>query len=304
MQEENQKKKVKLSDNKDIINNKEEHSKTIRKITIREYSLSNNQVQWDLTHQYLHSFLPEENDFSLQINSSLEEKKEIVEFYASHNFLSDIPNEVVILQKNIFTEKLVKLNLSCNNLTKFPNLKNLINLKELILSNNKLTEINEENLQYLNNLQKLDLKLNQIKEIKYLPNINNNNTNNLTYLSLSCNKLQSLNLNELTKCKKLKHLGLFGNLLKELNILNNNFNEMLDLWIDGNPIFETNVKMVDVSFIRYLNNSNELSFVMKGGKEVKNVVELVTEEVKEKIVECLNEFKELKFLNGKLIERK
>ncbi|KAF0976357.1 hypothetical protein FDP41_004584 [Naegleria fowleri] len=221
------------------------HSRDTFKII--QKCVGENEMSWDLSGTYLHNLCDDCNQYEIEHlgheKDSHFEKMILVEFYASRNYLEGFSNDVVrILGKTIFTERLRKLNLSCNNLTKFPPLKELVNLQELLLSNNKISEIDPqlENCVYL---EKLDLKMNRIAFIKHLPlPINGSTSNKLVYLSLSCNQIIDFNDKEIQKCRKLQHLGLFGNLIETplaqlLVLLSESCGTVLqELWLQANPI--------------------------------------------------------------------
>jgi internalin A len=114
---------------------------------------------------------------------------------------------------SIYAHKLVKLNLSYNQITKIERLDTLTNLHELNLFDNKITKI--EGLDTLTNLQILYLSYNQITEIEGLDTLTN-----LQILSLYKNKITKieglktltnldtlkLNYNEITKIEGLDTL--------------------------------------------------------------------------------------------------
>ena len=169
---------------------------------------------WDLCKTYLNTLNDDDAKFVLVDDGKKQQDEEpIVEFYASHNYISNFTSSPRILGRMVFTSALRKLNLSCNNLTKFPPMRELVNLKELILSNNKIEEMNEPDLKLCKHLERLDLKMNRITKLQYLPEGEEALGNNLLYLSLSCNQISVLEESEMSKCKRLEHFGFFGNLV-------------------------------------------------------------------------------------------
>ncbi|KAG2377963.1 hypothetical protein C9374_008585 [Naegleria lovaniensis] len=203
-----------------------------------------NEMSWDLSGTYLQDLCDDNNQYEIEhLGKEANQEAILVEFYASRNYLEGFSNHVVrILGRCIFTQSLRKLNLSCNNLTKFPPLKELVNLQELLLSNNKISEIDPQ-LENCINLEKLDLKMNRITSLQNLPLPANGATNNkLVYLSLSCNQLAEINDTEMRKCGNLQHLGLFGNLIETpltqiLVLLSESCgNALQELWLQANPI--------------------------------------------------------------------
>ena len=115
--------------------------------------------------------------------------------------------------KNLFTENLIKLNLSRNALTHikiFDNEENLINLNELDLSYNNIKDIESLINCKFSNLKTLNLKKNDIEDISCLEK--SNYFNKLEILDLSNNKIKSLNIIEI---KSLKFLNLIDNEISE-----------------------------------------------------------------------------------------
>ena len=115
--------------------------------------------------------------------------------------------------KNLFTENLIKLNLSRNALTHikiFDNEENLINLNELDLSYNNIKDIESLINCKFSNLKTLNLKMNDIEDISCLEK--SNYFNKLEILDLSNNKIKSLNIIEI---KSLKFLNLIDNEISE-----------------------------------------------------------------------------------------
>ena len=103
--------------------------------------------------------------------------------------------------------KIIKINLTANNLEYIPDIfKSLQELKILILNNNKIQKI--ENLDFLSKLEKLELRGNKITKIENL-----NNLKCLKKLTLSCNLISNIDENDLPKNDELIEFGLFGNYL-------------------------------------------------------------------------------------------
>ena len=122
-------------------------------------------------------------------------------------------NNDLYMIKNLFTENLIKLNLSRNALTHikiFDNEENLINLNELDLSYNNIKDIESLINCKFSNLKTLNLKMNDIEDISCLEK--SNYFNKLEILDLSNNKIKSLNIIEI---KSLKFLNLIDNEISE-----------------------------------------------------------------------------------------
>ncbi|EFC46632.1 leucine rich repeat domain-containing protein [Naegleria gruberi] len=214
-------------------------------------------IMWDLTATYLRGFDGEGVTFKLEEKDGHDDTSPIIEFYGSRNFLSKFPtNEITLMGRKVLTSSLVKLNLSCNDITEFPPLKELVNLRELMLSNNKITEMNNPDLQYCKNLRRLDLKINRINKIQYLPLPEDNATSNkLEYLSLSSNQISEIPEEEIRKCGNIKHLGFYGNLITTpletlLDFISQFCQQSLsELWLQSNPITPVDSVIADENVI-------------------------------------------------------
>ena len=156
--------------------------------------------------------------------------------------------------RQFLTASLVKLNMSCNDITEFPPLKELVNLRELILSNNKITEMVSD-LQYCKNLVRLDLKINRIKKIQYLPlPTDDSNSNKLQYISFSSNQIGEIPEEEIKKCGTVKHLGFYGNLITMpleslLDFISQHCKCLYELWLQSNPITPIDSLIADENVI-------------------------------------------------------
>ena len=149
--------------------------------------------------------------------------------------------------------KIIKINLTANNIESIPDIFNsLKELKILILNNNKIEKIT--NLENLTKLEILELRGNKINKVEGL-----NNLTNLTKLTLSCNLITNIEEKDFPKIDSLLEFGVFGNYLGNENmefdekindenikkltnfiqILNIKFNNLKSLYIGGN--FFTNL---------------------------------------------------------------
>ena len=174
------------------------------------------------------------NNKELDVNKN-NEKIIYESFICIKNYITS--NELNnILNLGIFKfslNKIIKINITANNLESIPDIfKSLINLKTLILNNNKITKI--ENLDFLSKLEKLELRGNKITKIDNL-----NNLKCLKKLTLSCNLISKIEENDLPEIAELTEFGLFGNYLgvenKEFDIKINEEN-IQQLKIIGNII--------------------------------------------------------------------
>lgn len=163
------------------------------------------------------------------------------------------------------------LNLTANNIESIPCIINqFINLEILILNNNKIATI--ENIDKLNNLIRLELRSNKISNINNLGNnslINEINSNSiypkLKILSLSCNLIKEIDINNIPNLDSLKEFGLFGNyignsidyndlILKEkltqvINVIKIRFKNLSSMYLGGNGVsmfaeYEYTVKLM------------------------------------------------------------
>jgi hypothetical protein len=127
-----------------------------------------------------------------------------VKNYLTSNELNNILNLGMF---KFSVNKIIKINLTANNLEYIPDIfKSLQELKILILNNNIIQKI--ENLDFLSKLEKLELRGNKITKIENL-----NNLKNLKKLTLSCNLISNIDENDLPKNDELIEFGLFGNYL-------------------------------------------------------------------------------------------
>ena len=124
--------------------------------------------------------------------------------YAPKNF------ELILSNLNKFIN-LRELNLSENKISEIKGLDSLVNLQELYLDHNQVKEI--KGLDSLVNLRTLSISCNEIREIKGLDNLVN-----LQILRLSSNKIKEIN--GLDKLINLNELYLFSNKLTEMNGIN------------------------------------------------------------------------------------
>ena len=138
-----------------------------------------------------------------------------------------------------YDPRTTELDLSNKQLDHIPEeINKFVNLIELSLNNNKITQI--QNLDKLTNLQKLDLNNNQIKKIQNLDKLTN-----LQNLRLGYNQITKIqNLNKLTE---LNTLYLSYNQIKrikypedlDLDVLN-----LEELYLDGNQLTQIPIKLL------------------------------------------------------------
>ena len=152
--------------------------------------------------------------------------------------------------------KLIKMNLTANNIETIPDIfKSLKELKILILNNNKIEKIT--NLENLTKLEILELRGNKINKVEGL-----NNLTNLTKLTLSCNLITNIEENDFPKIDSLLEFGIFGNYL---GIENREFDEKIN---DENIKKLTNfIQMINIKF-------NNLKSLYIGGNFFTNLNEL------------------------------
>jgi len=137
--------------------------------------------------------------------------------------------------------------LNINKISEIEGLQNLINLKELNLSENKITEINH--LENLVSLKKLNLSGNKIKEIEGLKSLKQ-----LNQLYLHSNYITEIK--GLKNLKNLHFLNLEKNCITEIKNLHNNVN-LTTLYLNNNEINEIkNLESLRELYFLALNNNN------------------------------------------------
>lgn len=120
-------------------------------------------------------------------------------------------------------------------LTKIPeNINDFKNLKNLLIEDNQIQEINPKNFIYLPLLEDLTLKHNKIKTIDGLANIE---LPNLQNLRLSKNQIETIDPNVFLKFPKLSELKLNDNYLKTLPRTILGLKHLSEIYIQGNPNF-------------------------------------------------------------------
>ena len=149
--------------------------------------------------------------------------------------------------------KIIKINLTANNIESIPDIFNsLKELKILILNNNKIEKIT--NLENLTKLEILELRGNKINKVEGL-----NNLTNLTKLTLSCNLITNIEEKDFPKIDSLLEFGVFGNYL---GIENREFDEKIN---------DENIKKL-TNFIQILNiKFNKLKSLYIGGNFFTNL---------------------------------
>lgn len=155
-------------------------------------------------------------------------------------------------------EKLTKLSLKRNKITKLENLVSLPNLESLDVSFNVVREIS--NLNTLEKLKHLNLRNNIIDGIYGLGLLHA-----LESIDLSCNKIKKIE--RLEKCINLKNLNLSGNFIHTIEGLNN-LSNLEDLDLSNNKITVVKDARGLIS-LKKLNLSN--NFIESGLEKIKNL---------------------------------
>ena len=178
-----------------------------------------------INKQYIHTkddFIKYITDNNKELDPHKSDEKNIYEniILVKNYITANNINEILNLEMFQFSlNKIVKINLTANNLELIPTVFNsLPELKILILNNNKIQKIS--NLDNQTKLEKLELRGNKIKKIENL-----NNLKNLQKLTLSCNLISDIEENDFPQIDSLVELGLFGNFL---GIENKSFDKNLN----------------------------------------------------------------------------
>ena len=166
-----------------------------------------------INKQYIHTkedFIKYIKEQNKDINPNIFDEKKIFEnIILVKNYITtkDL-NDILQLEMFKFSlNKIIKINLTANNLESIPEIfRSLSELKIVILNNNKIQKIS--NFENLSKLEKLELRGNKITKIENL-----NHLQKLNVLTLSCNLINNIEENDFPKIDELKELGLFGNYL-------------------------------------------------------------------------------------------
>jgi Leucine-rich repeat (LRR) protein len=166
-----------------------------------------------INKQYIHTkedFIKYIKEQNKDINPNIFDENKIFEnIILVKNYITtkDL-NDILQLEMFKFSlNKIIKINLTANNLESIPEIfRSLSELKIVILNNNKIQKIS--NLENLSKLEKLELRGNKITKIENL-----NHLQKLNVLTLSCNLINNIEENDFPKIDELKELGLFGNYL-------------------------------------------------------------------------------------------
>ena len=166
-----------------------------------------------INKQYIHTkedFIKYIKEQNKDINPNIFDENKIFEnIILVKNYITtkDL-NDILQLEMFKFSlNKIIKINLTANNLESIPEIfRSLSELKIVILNNNKIQKIS--NLENLSKLEKLELRGNKITKIENL-----NYLQKLNVLTLSCNLINNIEENDFPKIDELKELGLFGNYL-------------------------------------------------------------------------------------------
>ena len=121
---------------------------------------------------------------------------------------------------NIFTNNLISLNLSQNQISEINlfNNKDFPNLINLDLSSNNISDISPLFNSKINNLKKLNLSHNEINDLK---DIEKATFKSIEYLELSYNKIIDINYLEKAKMENIHEINLSFNEIKDSDILSN-----------------------------------------------------------------------------------
>ena len=155
--------------------------------------------------------------------------------------LHEIPTEIIGNQQTLQT-----INLSNNYLLEFSNLQ-LPNLNVLLLQNNLLSELSEDQIKNMINIKKLDLSINKLTTIQSFHYFTS-----LTRIDLSRNKL--ISISPLCSIQSLESLSLSVNLLSEIPIEISQLKRLTTFEIDHNQlktfpihICECPIERIDIS---------------------------------------------------------
>ncbi len=187
--------------------------------------------------------LRDSNDIKLLLNTLNYELKKsdkaIDDFFDEKDEKIERQVESIIL----CNKKLNNESIRCISLIKFNQ------LKEIILSENQITDI--EPLCYINLpfLEFLDLSNNNIENIEPLGEIN---SKNLKYLFIQNNKIKDIQVFNNSKLPILEILRLEQNKIKE-----NQFNQILNLYNSNNKVLITDTKQIDEFKNKYNINNME-----------------------------------------------
>lgn len=169
---------------------------------------------------------------------------------------------------------LEKLNLSGNDLDKFPSLKGLKKLKELNLSGNQLANIETANFQTATSIRSIELQGNKIERIpasfSTLTNLKKLmlNYNQAKEIDPACSTLQSLEQlglyqNKLTaipdclyELKSIKEIDLYYNQIEKIDSRVTNWKKLEILYLSHNKLFAVPDNMGEMTELKELYLSN------------------------------------------------
>lgn len=201
-----------------------------------------------------------------------------------------LDNELTQITRNTFNGlgNLKELNISWNRLSSIQNdaFQMLHNLEELDLSANEINELNENTFNGLNNLKVLKLYSNRIDKI-------DENSfdclDKLEKLHIGKQRLKELNANVFNKLCNLKELSLRENMLSSIDNLFNNLYSLKRLNLQNNNINFIDLKTFNnLTNLKLLNLSSNQMGLINGELFVKlvNLKTLILADNKIKVINC------------------
>lgn len=262
-------------------------------------------------------FIDYSNTFSYRYNYSYKQRSQVLAIKL-YEFLKDYNNQnwksYCINDKSIYKEikmadqnqLLNKIDLQNQYLADLKPLYSIINIKDLNISNNYITNLNE--LLYFPNLEKLNYDRNNLYDIDSLPTLNNlkeislsgNYIRDFSYLknlplleTLDISDNQNTDIHSFPIISTLKSLNISGNTI-QTSILEKKFPALITLNISGiinksNEIpqipsleylyaYNNNLNENDIYYLKNLsslNNLKELNLSGNGFKNIYNLTELL-----------------------------
>lgn len=147
---------------------------------------------------------------NLSNNKLIELQTDLKQFFNLKNF--DLSKNH-IKSVDLINNKLLLLNLSCNNVEKFTS-ENITNLQYLDLSCNQISDFNKIKLNFLNKIEEVNLSCNKIDEIPL--NLFSPNSTNLKNLNLSFNRLRKISKKTFYNLINIENLILSYNNISEI----------------------------------------------------------------------------------------
>lgn len=233
------------------------HSDLFKNLTqLEELDLSNNTLQE--FHSKTLKNLSNLQSLNLSNNPLEEFDSKILENQSNLQSLNLSFNSLTKLDSNLFNQKdkLEKIILNDNKLTSIDFLfDEVVYIRILNLSNNKLSTIDNNTFDNNSNLTELNLSKNQIKK---LDGVVFKRLINLTSVDLSENLIDSIDVKEIQKLKKLSNLNLNGNRLRSFDFsILNSLKNLNILRLNKNLIYNISMDSISNSNLvkLYLNNN-------------------------------------------------